>query len=95
MKKKKLQYKLFIYRKHSKYFISEMVSKYYILYMLSPLLEPTSSPLPKNYQLGGGNIANKYKISLQQNVFLAMKISEEIFFIAKNTALVTKYEFLH
>ena len=33
--------------------------------------------------------------SLQQNVFLAMKISEEIFFLTKNTALVTKYEFRH
>ena len=31
--------------------------------------------------------------SLQQNVFLATKISEEIFFIAKNTNLATKYEF--
>ena len=31
--------------------------------------------------------------TLQQNVFLATKISEEIFFVAKNTALVTKYEF--
>ena len=32
---------------------------------------------------------------LQQNVFLVTKISEEIFFVAKNTALVTKYEFRH
>ena len=32
-------------------------------------------------------------ITLQQNVFLVTKISEEIFFVAKNTALVTKYEF--
>ena len=33
------------------------------------------------------------KSALQQNVLLVTKISEEIFFIAKNTALVTKYEF--
>ena len=33
--------------------------------------------------------------SLQQNVFLVTKISEEIFFVTKNTALVTKYEFRH
>ena len=72
MKKKKLQYKSFIYRKHSKYFISEMVSKYYILYMLSPLLEPTSSPLPKNYQLSGGNIANKY------NIYIYIYIGEKL-----------------
>ena len=32
---------------------------------------------------------------LQQNVFLVTKISEEIFFVTKNTALVTKYEFRH
>ena len=31
--------------------------------------------------------------SLQQNVFLVTKISEEIFFVAKNTALAMKYEF--
>ena len=31
--------------------------------------------------------------SLQQNVFLATKISEEIFFVAKNIALVTKFIF--
>ena len=37
----------------------------------------------------------KGKITLQQNVFLATKISDEIFFIAKNTALATKYEFHH
>ena len=30
---------------------------------------------------------------LQQNVFLVTKISKEIFFVAKNTALATKYEF--
>ena len=34
-------------------------------------------------------------VSLQQNVFLVKKISEEIFFVTKNTALVTKYEFRH
>ena len=34
-------------------------------------------------------------VSLQQNVFLVTKISEEIFFVTKNTALVTKYEFRH
>ena len=33
--------------------------------------------------------------ALQQNVFLVTKISEEIFFVVKNTALVTKYEFRH
>ena len=33
--------------------------------------------------------------ALQQNVFLVTKISEEIFFVTKNTALVTKYEFRH
>ena len=33
--------------------------------------------------------------SLQQNVFLVTKISEELFFVTKNTALVTKYEFHH
>ena len=33
--------------------------------------------------------------TLQQNVFLLTKISEEIFFVTKNTALVTKYEFRH
>ena len=33
--------------------------------------------------------------TLQQNVFLVTKISEEIFFVTKNTALVTKYEFRH
>ena len=33
--------------------------------------------------------------SLQQNVFLVTKISGEIFFVTKNTALVTKYEFRH
>ena len=33
--------------------------------------------------------------TLQQNVFLVMKISEEIFFVTKNTTLVTKYEFRH
>ena len=37
----------------------------------------------------------KWDISLQQNVFLVTKISEEIFFVTKNTALVTKYEFRH
>ena len=37
----------------------------------------------------------KAVIALQQNVFLVTKISEEIFFVAKNTALVTKYEFRH
>ena len=31
----------------------------------------------------------------QQNVLPVTKISEGIFFIAKNTALVTKYEFYH
>ena len=31
------------------------------------------------------------KLTLQQNVFLVTKISEEIFFVTKNTALVTKY----
>ena len=36
-----------------------------------------------------------FVVSLQQNVFLVTKISEEIFFVAKNTALVTKYEFRH
>ena len=35
------------------------------------------------------------KLALQQNVFLVTKISEEIFFVTKNTALVTKYEFRH
>ena len=35
------------------------------------------------------------KLPLQQNVFLVTKISEEIFFVAKNIALVTKYEFCH
>ena len=34
-------------------------------------------------------------LALQQNVFLVMKISEEIFFVSKNIALVTKYEFRH
>ena len=34
-------------------------------------------------------------MSIQQTVFLVMKVSEEIFFIAKNTALATKYEFRH
>ena len=34
-------------------------------------------------------------VPLQQNVFLVTKISEEIFFVAKNTTLVTKYEFRH
>ena len=34
-------------------------------------------------------------VSLQQNVFLVKKISEEIFFVTKNTDLVTKYEFRH
>ena len=33
------------------------------------------------------------KSALQQNVLLVTKISEEIFFITKNTTLVTKYEF--
>ena len=33
--------------------------------------------------------------SLQQNVFLETKISEEIFFVTKNTSLVMKYEFRH
>ena len=33
--------------------------------------------------------------ALQQNVFLVTKISEEIIFVVKNTALVTKYEFRH
>ena len=32
-------------------------------------------------------------LPLQQNVFLVTKISEEIFFVAKNTDLATKYEF--
>ena len=36
-----------------------------------------------------------YQKPLQQNVFLVTKISEEIFFVAKNTSLVTKYEFRH
>ena len=36
-----------------------------------------------------------YDIALQQNVFLVTKISEEIFFVTKNTALVMKYEFRH
>ena len=36
-----------------------------------------------------------YYYTLQQNVFLVTKISEEIFFVAKNTALVMKYEFRH
>ena len=34
-------------------------------------------------------------LPLQQNVFIVTKISEEIFFVTKNTALVTKYEFRH
>ena len=34
-------------------------------------------------------------LTLQQNVFLGMKISEEIFFVTKNTALVMKYGFRH
>ena len=34
-------------------------------------------------------------LALQQNVFLVTKISEEIFFVTKNTTLVTKYEFRH
>ena len=34
-------------------------------------------------------------LSLQQNVFLVTKIIEEIYFVTKNTALVTKYEFHH
>ena len=34
-------------------------------------------------------------VLLQQNVFLAMKCNEEIFFIAKNINLATKYEFRH
>ena len=33
--------------------------------------------------------------TLQQNVFLVTKISEEIFFVTKNTALVTKFIFRH
>ena len=33
--------------------------------------------------------------TLQQNVFLVTKISEEIFFVSKNTVLATKYEFPH
>ena len=40
-------------------------------------------------------VFNRHVKSLQQNVFLAMNISEEIFFVAKNTALVMKYEFRH
>ena len=32
-------------------------------------------------------------VTLQQNVFLAMKSNEEIFFVAKNTDLAMKYEF--
>ena len=40
--------------------------------MLSPLLEPTSSPLPKNYQLSGGNIANKY------NIYIYIYIGEKL-----------------
>ena len=36
-----------------------------------------------------------YIYILQQNVFLATKISDEIFFVAKNTAIVTKDEFYH
>ena len=40
-----------------------------------------------------GKINNSFKnLTLQQNVFLATKISEEIFFVTKNTALVTKYK---
>ena len=31
--------------------------------------------------------------ALQQNVFLVMKITKDIFFVTKNTDLVTKYEF--
>ena len=38
---------------------------------------------------------SQFSITLQQNVFLVTKISEEIFFVAQNTALVTKYEFRH
>ena len=38
---------------------------------------------------------SQFSITLQQNVFLVTKISEEIFFVAKNTTLVTKYEFRH
>ena len=33
--------------------------------------------------------------SLQQNVLSMTKISEEIFFVAKNTSLVTKFIFRH
>ena len=33
--------------------------------------------------------------ALQKNVFIVTKISEEIFFVAKNIDLVTKYEFRH
>ena len=40
-------------------------------------------------------ISPRIKLSLQQNVFLATKISEEIFFVTKNKALATKYEFRH
>ena len=40
-------------------------------------------------------IYQPYQCPLQQNVFLVTKISEEIFFVTKNTALVTKYEFHH
>ena len=55
-------------------------------------------------QANGENLIINYKIpnvhichdgTLQQNVFLVTKISEEIFFVAKNTALVTKYELRH
>ena len=43
------------------------------------------------------DISNRKKKikSLQQNVFLATKISEEIFFVANSTTLATKYEFRH
>ena len=40
-------------------------------------------------------IWKKGSAALQQSVFLVTKISEEIFFVTKNTVLVTKYEFRH
>ena len=79
--------------KDSYYRIRHLGSKPYLHKKNQPMspeadLQPTQGVQTTN--LEGSN-----ELPLQQNVFLVTKISEEIFFVTKNTVLVTKYEFRH
>ena len=67
-----------------------------ILYIISLEFPFTlTSPFTYPWEVLSLNTFFTHSESLQQNVFLLTKISEEIFFVAKNIALVTKYEFCH